>query len=69
MKPMTVKPAEADTVVAYRDPNSPRVLLCREHGPHYAGMVPVTSEDLPDGGICTYGRLSTLECGRDVLAG
>ena len=54
--------------MAYRDPNNPRVLLCREHGKQWHGVVPVTSEDLPDGGICTFGRLSSLTCGRDVLA-
>jgi hypothetical protein len=60
-------PAEADRIVAYRNPKVSRVLLCREHGPRYVGMVPVTAEDLPDGGSCTFGRLSSLECGRDVL--
>ncbi|MFD9757982.1 hypothetical protein [[Kitasatospora] papulosa] len=62
-------PAETETapIVAYRDPNNPRVLLCREHGEQWQGVVPVTSEDLPDGGICTFGRLSSLTCGRDVL--
>ncbi|MEV1097466.1 hypothetical protein AB0I87_18590 [Streptomyces sp. NPDC049952] len=62
-------PAVAETapIVAYRDPNNPRVLLCREHGEQWQGVVPVTSEDLPDGGICTFGRLSSLTCGRDVL--
>ncbi|MGX1483404.1 hypothetical protein RKD45_002480 [Streptomyces griseus] len=63
-------PAETETapIVAYRDPNNPRVLLCREHGEQWNGVVPVTSEDLPDGGICTFGRLSSYACGRDVLA-
>lgn len=55
-------------VVAYRDPTNSRVLLCREHGEQWQGVVPVTSEDLPDGGICTFGRLSSLTCGRDLLA-
>jgi hypothetical protein len=61
------KPDGADRTVAYRDPNNSRTLLCRKHGPRYVGMVPVTSQDLADGGICTFGRLSSLECGRDVL--
>lgn len=56
-----------DRIVAYRDPNNPTVLLCREHGERWSGVVPVTSEDLPDGGICTFGRLGSLECARDVL--
>jgi len=55
-------------VVAYRDPHRPQTLLCREHGPRYIGMTPVTAEDLPDGGVCTYGGLSSHACGRDVLA-
>ena len=57
-----------EDVVAYRNPDRPDVLLCREHGMGWAGLRPLTSEDLPDGGICTYGRPSESECGRDVLA-
>ncbi|MEV8032226.1 hypothetical protein [Streptomyces sp. NPDC086182] len=64
-----VMPSDAGDVVAYRDPHRPQTLLCREHGPRYIGMTPVTAEDLPDGGVCTYGGLSSLACGRDVLAG
>jgi hypothetical protein len=59
---------DADRVVAYKDPQNARVLLCREHGERWKGVYPVNSEELPDGGICTFGRLSSLECGRDVLA-
>lgn len=55
-------------VVAYRDPHNPRVLLCRQHGQSWHAITPVTAEDLPEGGICTFGRLSSNECGRDVLA-
>ncbi|MFD5508973.1 hypothetical protein ACFWIB_14520 [Streptomyces sp. NPDC127051] len=54
-------------IVAYRDPVTPRVLLCRYHGERWFGVVPLTAEDLPDGGICVFGRLSSYECGRDVL--
>ena len=54
-------------VVAYRNPDRPGVLLCREHGEAWAGLVPLTSDELPDGGVCTYGRGSDDECGRDVL--
>jgi hypothetical protein len=61
------KEASVPGVVAYRDPNSPKTLLCRDHGERWQGVVPVTAEELPDGGICTFGRLSSLECGRDVL--
>lgn len=53
-------------VVAYRTGN-PRILLCRYHGKKWFGVVPVTAEELLEGGICTFGRLSSLECGRDVL--
>lgn len=55
-------------VVAYRHPDRPGVVLCREHGfPWFAQ--PLTSDDLTDGGVCAY-KLSRLlgECGRDVLA-
>lgn len=67
LTPPWEEPADSSSVVAYRDPNNPRTLLCRQHGPQYAEMVPVTSEDLPDGGICTFGRLSSLACETDVL--
>ncbi|WP_329307479.1 hypothetical protein OG322_36015 [Streptomyces sp. NBC_01260] len=67
----TVEPTPASTedapVAAYREPHNPRVLLCREHGEQWRGLVPVTSDDLPDGGTCTFGQLSSLTCGRDVL--
>jgi hypothetical protein len=58
---------EDDRIVAYRDPNNSQVLHCRKHGA-WRNFEPVTSEELPDGGICTFGRLSSLACGRDVLA-
>lgn len=66
--PGEVEAAEADRIVAYRDPSRRDVLLCREHGAPIGWVNPVTSEDLPDGGFCTYGRMTGLECGRDVLA-
>lgn len=59
---------QPDPVVAYRNPDRPDVLLCREHGDGWQGLVALTSDDLPDGGVCTYGRPSATECGRDVLA-
>ncbi|MFE9461672.1 hypothetical protein [Streptomyces californicus] len=63
------QPADEDQpVVAYRDPRHPRVLFCLDHGARWHGVVPVTAEDLPDGGICTFGQLSSYACGRDVLA-
>ncbi|MGW9437972.1 hypothetical protein [Streptomyces sp. NPDC055607] len=57
---------EAD-VVAYRNSDRPGVLLCREHGEGWMGLTPLTADDLPDGGICTWGREYGHECGRDVL--
>ncbi len=59
---------DPDRTVAYRDPNNPRILLCQEHGQRWNNVSPVTAQDLPDGGICTFGQLSSLTCGRDVLA-
>ena len=64
---MTDHTTDAARVVAYRDPNNPHVLLCRVHGQSWHAITPVTAEDLPEGGICTFGRLSSNECGRDVL--
>lgn len=55
-------------VVAYRNPDRPDVLLCRNHGSGWAGMTPLSAEQLPHGGICTYGRPNPEECGVDVLA-
>jgi hypothetical protein len=58
-----------DRVVAYRNPWRPGVLLCREHGEGWAGMEPLTSDDLPDGGTCTHGDPADPSdvCGRGVL--
>jgi hypothetical protein len=55
-------------VVAYRNPDRPSVLLCRGHGRGW-GLTPLTSDDLPDGGTCTYGDPADPSdvCGRDVL--
>jgi hypothetical protein len=56
-------------VVAYRNPDRPGVLLCREHGDGWWGLTPLTSDDLPKGGTCTYGDPADPDdvCGRDVL--
>ncbi|MFC8704138.1 hypothetical protein ACFUIV_18380 [Streptomyces anulatus] len=60
--------AEGDPeVVAYRNTDRPGVLLCREHGKGWLGLTPLTSEDLEDGGFCTWGQEYGYECGRDVL--
>ena len=61
--------AGPDRIVAYRNSHRPGVLLCREHGDGWMGLTPLTSDDLPDGGTCTYGDPAdpTDQCGRDVL--
>lgn len=51
---------DADRIVAYRNVIRRGLLLCREHGNALQGSIPLTSEELPEGGICT-------DCGRDVL--
>ncbi|MFJ4990033.1 hypothetical protein ACIP9H_40335 [Streptomyces sp. NPDC088732] len=63
-----VRPAPAATraPVAYQSRGG-RLLRCLRHAPGRSvldsgDMVPVTSDDLPDGGICTY-----PDCGVDVL--
>lgn len=51
-------------VVAYRSEDG-RILRCLEHAPDPSlsvELIPVTSEDLPEGGVCT-----DLWCGVDVL--
>lgn len=58
--------ATAPDVVAYQS-NGGRLLRCLAHAPEWAAILcgdfhPVTSEDLPDGGLCTF-----LDCGVDVL--
>lgn len=54
---------EAERVVAYRSLGG-RILRCLNHIPPEPDddFVPVTPDDLPDGGVCTY-----PECGVDVL--
>ncbi|MFJ2675072.1 hypothetical protein [Streptomyces sp. NPDC087525] len=59
--------ADADRIVAYRNSDRPGVLLCREHGDGWMGLTPLTSENLPDGGLCTWGWPGPEQCGRDVL--
>ena len=59
----TPTPPDADRIVAYRS-HGGRILRCLAHIPTSAmdDFTPVASEDLPDGGICTY-----PDCGTDVL--
>jgi hypothetical protein len=61
-------PGDPDRIVAYRVPHNVTVLLCRQHSHVVPGTTPVTAQELPEGGICTFGRFTSLECGRDVLA-
>ncbi|MFJ3097385.1 hypothetical protein [Streptomyces hydrogenans] len=56
-----------ETVVAYRNSGRPGVLLCREHGEGWMGLTPLTSDDLPEGGLCTWRTSGADQCGRDVL--
>lgn len=67
--PVPAGPAHHDTVIAYRVPDEPGVLLCREHGHGHPELTPLTSEDLDAGGICTYSDPAKGGdvCGRDVL--
>lgn len=59
---------EVVAFVAFRIEARPGVLWCREHGEGWPGLTPLTSEDLPNGGICTWRVNGADECGRDVLA-
>ncbi|MGW0904964.1 DUF1653 domain-containing protein [Streptomyces sp. NPDC002853] len=67
------QPAEPEVfgpeVVAYRHPTKPRAYLCRQHGDGWAWMTPLTADDLPGGGLCTYGDPADPDdvCGVDVL--
>jgi hypothetical protein len=61
------QPDSAETVVAYRSVYAPSLLFCREHKQDWPGFTPLTSDDLPDGGICTWGPNDGPKCGRDVL--
>ena len=65
--PRRQRTASEPGIVAYRNSDRPGVLLCREHGEGWMGMTPLTSDDLPDGGICTWGPNTGPQCGRDVL--
>lgn len=62
--------SDADRIVAYRSPGG-RVLRCLAHAPDPrligTDLLPVTAEDLPDGGLCTYPTAIDQACGIDVL--
>ncbi|WP_185909184.1 hypothetical protein [Streptomyces sp. WAC01280] len=59
--------AEGDRIVAHRSRYALNLLICHEHYQGWPGFTPLTSEDLPDGGLCTWGKGRANECGRDVL--
>ncbi len=63
-------PAPDEIIVAYRNTDRPGVLLCREHGDGGLGLTPLTFENLPYGGNCTWTHpyQGGKKCGRDVLA-
>ncbi|MFE7509723.1 hypothetical protein ACFU8I_00555 [Streptomyces sp. NPDC057540] len=54
-------------IVAYRSVYAPGLLFCLAHNQGWPGFTPLTSDDLPDGGICTWGPNDGPKCGRDVL--
>ncbi|MER5974403.1 hypothetical protein ABT112_32640 [Streptomyces sp. NPDC002055] len=60
--------AQPDQIVAYQHPDLSDVLLCREHGEGWAGLIPLTSHDLPFVGFCSWGTEDdTAVCGRALL--
>lgn len=61
------QPSTEQSAIAYCDPHNSQVLLCREHSQGRPTLMPLSAEDLPDGGVCTFGRLNSDECGRDVF--
>jgi hypothetical protein len=65
------RPSDTDRVVAYRSAGG-RALRCLQHRPSDDAFTngdfhPVTSEDLPDGGICTFPVSGDERCSVDVL--
>ncbi|MGW2841877.1 hypothetical protein ACWCWD_29330 [Streptomyces sp. NPDC001493] len=62
-------PARAQArAVAYQHPDLDGVLLCREHGEGWAGLIPLTAADLPYGGFCGWGTPDGHVCGRALPA-
>ncbi|MFD3848009.1 hypothetical protein ACFWVB_19210 [Streptomyces microflavus] len=56
-------------VVAYQHSELAGVLLCREHGESWAGLIPLTADDLPHGGFCGWGPPGDMHvCGRALPA-
>jgi hypothetical protein len=56
-------------IVAYSNPGRPGVLLCLLHGNGWQGLTPLDADDLPYGGLCTYGDPAdpSDQCARDVM--
>ncbi|OKK05271.1 hypothetical protein AMK09_37580 [Streptomyces sp. CB02488] len=66
-QPMTAQPQHTLSrggIVAYQHPELAGVLLCLEHSEGWAGLIPLTSGDLPDGGFCNEGTPDGHVCGR-----
>jgi len=65
------QPVEPEKPVAYQSTGG-QLLRCLAHKPSPFNLElgcfhPVASEDLPDGGLCTFQVSDTAVCGRDVL--
>ncbi|MFD6490319.1 hypothetical protein [Streptomyces sp. NPDC060188] len=65
------QPVEPEATVAYQSTGG-QLLRCLAHKPGRLSLElgcfhPVASEDLPDGGLCTFQVSDTAVCGRDVL--
>ncbi|MFI5945586.1 hypothetical protein ACIBCB_35815 [Streptomyces uncialis] len=54
-------------IAAYAHPDLADVLLCLEHGEKWAGMIPLTSDQLPYAGFCSWGTDDDMTvCGRYI---
>ncbi|WP_037872337.1 hypothetical protein [Streptomyces sp. SPB074] len=51
---MDALPDRAFPVVAYLHPQLSGVLLCREHGARWEGLIPLTARDLAGVGFCSW---------------
>ncbi|WLQ69414.1 hypothetical protein [Streptomyces glycanivorans] len=56
------------TNLAYQHPELAGVLLRREHGESWGGLIPFTASDLPHGGFCGWGTFDMHVCGRVLPA-
>ncbi|MCM2394419.1 hypothetical protein [Streptomyces albipurpureus] len=54
-------------IAAYAHPDLAGVLLCREHGEGWSGLIPLASHDLPYAGFCSWGTDDDVTvCGRFI---